>query len=59
MQAGKSGFGTALIENGIPGATVNREFTPEGLICLIELPLRETTGLPQLGAAENESSGKG
>jgi two-component system CheB/CheR fusion protein len=52
-QPGKSGFGTALIENGIPGATVNREFTPEGLICLIELPLRQTTGLPQPEAAED------
>jgi two-component system CheB/CheR fusion protein len=59
MQAGKSGFGTALIENGIPGATVNREFTPEGLICQIELPLRETTGLPQPEAAEDEPSSKG
>jgi two-component system CheB/CheR fusion protein len=58
-QPRKSGFGTALIENGIPGASVNREFTPEGLICLIELPLRETTALPQPEAAENESSGKG
>jgi two-component system, chemotaxis family, CheB/CheR fusion protein len=55
---GKSGFGTALIEKGIPGATVNREFTPEGLICLIELPL-ETTGLPPPEAAEDDSSDKG
>ena len=34
-----SGFGSALIENGIPGATVKREFKTAGLICTIELPL--------------------
>jgi two-component system CheB/CheR fusion protein len=58
-QPRKSGFGTALLENGIPGATVNREFAPKGVICVIELPLRETTGPPHSEAAENESSGKG
>ena len=41
-----SGFGSALIENGIPGATVKREFKPAGLICTIELPL------PNLGRIE-------
>jgi len=33
------GFGSALIERGIPGATVTREFRPNGLTCTIELPL--------------------
>lgn len=35
----KSGFGSSLIENGMPSATVKREFTRTGLICTIELPL--------------------
>jgi two-component system CheB/CheR fusion protein len=39
QQPTTSGFGSALIENGIPGATVKREFKPTGLICTIELPL--------------------
>jgi hypothetical protein len=30
-----------LIENGIRGAKVNREFRPEGLLCTIEVPLPE------------------
>ncbi len=34
-----SGFGSALIENGISSATVKREFKRTGLICTIELPL--------------------
>jgi two-component system CheB/CheR fusion protein len=39
QQPTTSGFGSALIENGIPGAIVKREFKPAGLICTIELPL--------------------
>jgi two-component system CheB/CheR fusion protein len=35
----KAGFGTSLIERGIPGATVQNEFTPRGLVCTIEAPL--------------------
>jgi two-component system CheB/CheR fusion protein len=35
----KAGFGTSLIERGIPGATVANEFTPGGLVCTIEAPL--------------------
>jgi two-component system CheB/CheR fusion protein len=35
------GLGTNLIENGIPGATVRREFEPEGLVCIIEVVLPE------------------
>jgi two-component system, chemotaxis family, CheB/CheR fusion protein len=39
QQPTTSGFGSALIDNGIPGATVKREFNPAGLICTIALPL--------------------
>jgi two-component system, chemotaxis family, CheB/CheR fusion protein len=35
------GFGTALIEEGIPRACVRRKFGPEGLLCTIEVPLSE------------------
>jgi two-component system CheB/CheR fusion protein len=35
------GLGSSLIENGIPGATVRREFKPDGLVCTIALPLPE------------------
>jgi two-component system CheB/CheR fusion protein len=37
----KAGFGSSLIESGIPGATVKREFLAEGLACTIKLPLPE------------------
>jgi two-component system, chemotaxis family, CheB/CheR fusion protein len=33
------GLGSALIEGAIPGATVKRDFAPEGLVCTIEVPL--------------------
>jgi two-component system CheB/CheR fusion protein len=36
-----SGFGSSMINNGIPTATVRREFRPEGLICTIEIALPE------------------
>jgi two-component system, chemotaxis family, CheB/CheR fusion protein len=39
QQPETKGFGSALIENGIPSATVKREFNRTGLICTIELPL--------------------
>jgi two-component system, chemotaxis family, CheB/CheR fusion protein len=39
QQPKTSGFGSALIENGISSATVKREFHRAGLICTIELPL--------------------
>jgi two-component system CheB/CheR fusion protein len=38
-----SGFGSYLIEHGLPEATVRREFEPAGLVCTIEVPL---TGTP-------------
>ena len=36
------GFGSSLIEKGIPNAAVKREFRAEGMVCTIELPLPET-----------------
>ena len=37
----KPGFGTALIDNGIPDAVVHRDLQPEGLICKIVIDLPE------------------
>jgi two-component system CheB/CheR fusion protein len=37
----KRGFGTTLIENGIPGAPVRCEFNSDGVVCTIQLPLPE------------------
>jgi two-component system CheB/CheR fusion protein len=34
-----AGFGSHLIEQGLPGATVNHDFLAEGIRCRIELPL--------------------
>jgi hypothetical protein len=31
-----------LIQNAIPNATVAREFTAEGVVCTIEVPLSES-----------------
>jgi len=36
-----SGLGSVLIESGIPGATVSRDFRADGLVCTIELPMPE------------------
>jgi two-component system, chemotaxis family, CheB/CheR fusion protein len=33
------GFGSTLIDNAIPGAEVEREFRPDGFVCIIEVPL--------------------
>jgi len=41
-----TGFGTALIEKGIPNATVTREFESDGMVCTIDLPL------PHVSAAD-------
>ena len=35
----RSGFGTTLIDRGVPRATVERRFLPDGLVCVIELEL--------------------
>jgi two-component system CheB/CheR fusion protein len=37
-----NGFGSYLIEHGLPNARVDRDFRPEGLLCTIELPLQPT-----------------
>jgi two-component system CheB/CheR fusion protein len=37
----KRGFGGVLIERGLPGATVQRNFAPDGLVCTIEVDLME------------------
>lgn len=37
----KTGFGGSLIERGLPGAIVQREFSPEGVNCTFELELPE------------------
>lgn len=37
----RRGFGGVLIERGLPGATVERNFAPDGLICTIEVDLME------------------
>jgi two-component system, chemotaxis family, CheB/CheR fusion protein len=34
-----TGFGSSLIENGIPHSKVTREFRPEGLVCTIAVPM--------------------
>ncbi|WGF89259.1 chemotaxis protein CheB [Marinivivus vitaminiproducens] len=38
-----TGFGTRLIQNGLPSATVHHAFAREGVVCSIELPLKEET----------------
>ena len=35
----REGFGSTLIGRSLPGATVERRFEPEGLVCTIDLPL--------------------
>ncbi|MBV8839347.1 MAG: PAS domain-containing protein [Alphaproteobacteria bacterium] len=37
-----TGFGSALIDRGIPDATVKRDFRASGLVCTVEIPLRAT-----------------
>ncbi|MFI4994420.1 MAG: PAS domain S-box protein [Hyphomicrobiales bacterium] len=34
----RRGFGTSQIERGLPDATIERRFEPEGLVCRIDLP---------------------
>jgi two-component system CheB/CheR fusion protein len=37
-----AGFGTSLIDRGIPNAKVGRDLKTEGLVCTIELPLPQS-----------------
>jgi two-component system CheB/CheR fusion protein len=41
-----SGFGTILIDRGIPGAKVKREMNPEGFVCTLDIPLVEDPTSP-------------
>ena len=34
----RRGFGTSLIERGLPDARIERRFEPEGFVCSVELP---------------------
>jgi two-component system, chemotaxis family, CheB/CheR fusion protein len=36
----RAGYGTSMIERGVPDAVVNREFSPEGVVFTIEFPLK-------------------
>ena len=36
-----AGFGTSVIDRGVPEAVVEREFSPEGLVFTIEFPVKE------------------
>jgi two-component system CheB/CheR fusion protein len=37
----KNGFGSLLIEKSLPGATVQHQYLPDGVLCTIEFPLHE------------------
>ncbi|WGF90941.1 chemotaxis protein CheB [Marinivivus vitaminiproducens] len=39
----RTGVGTRLIQSGLPSATVHHAFEQQGVICTIELPLKEET----------------
>jgi two-component system CheB/CheR fusion protein len=39
----RAGFGSMLIDKGVPGATVKREFTSDGFVCTITLALRQVS----------------
>ncbi|MDK1377480.1 chemotaxis protein CheB [Sinorhizobium sp. 6-70] len=43
----EQGFGGVLIEKSLPGATVHRDFQPDGIVCTIDMELPE---IPQNGA---------
>lgn len=36
-----SGLGSRLIDGAVPGATVSRDFRPDGVVCAIAVPLAE------------------
>jgi two-component system, chemotaxis family, CheB/CheR fusion protein len=39
------GFGSVLIEQGVPQARVQRDYKPSGVVCTIEVPLQSTPDL--------------
>jgi two-component system CheB/CheR fusion protein len=47
----RSGFGSSLIEKGIPEAVVKREYLPTGLVCTIEIAITD----PSNGSIEQRS----
>jgi two-component system CheB/CheR fusion protein len=47
----RSGFGSSLIDKGIPEAVVTREFLPTGLVCTIEIAMTD----PPNGSTEQRS----
>jgi two-component system CheB/CheR fusion protein len=47
----RSGFGSSLIDKGIPEAVVKREFLPTGLVCTIEIAMTD----PPNGSTEQRS----
>jgi two-component system, chemotaxis family, CheB/CheR fusion protein len=40
-----TGYGTSVIEKGVPEATVHREFSPEGVVFTIEFPLKAASAV--------------
>jgi two-component system CheB/CheR fusion protein len=46
-----NGFGSSLIERGVPGATVDRQFRRGGVVCTIAVPLQQ--------AGEDAGAGRG
>lgn len=55
----KRGFGGSLIERSLPGATVRREFLPEGLICTIDIGIPEeqdSDGAPSARSASGRNA---
>ncbi|MEQ1696337.1 MAG: PAS domain S-box protein [Hyphomicrobiaceae bacterium] len=47
----EKGFGSTLINRGVPGATVAQSFTAAGLVCIMELPLPELANVTVASAA--------
>jgi len=39
-----TGFGSYLMEHGVPGASVKRDFAADGMTCTIEVPLTGNGG---------------
>lgn len=45
----RKGFGSTLINRGVPGAIVNQTFSLDGLVCSIDLPLPQLDGIADTG----------
>ena len=44
-----AGFGSFLIDHGLPGASVAREFEREGMVCTIKVKIRDGNAKPGVG----------